>query len=238
MAPEKFENNVKKVLQEREIAPTAEAWDRLEQRLEQKKGASKPYFWWVSAAAAIAVVFFLLGSYFNTNIPSETPQIVEETPEMPILEEKTTEPEVLQVAAQEVEEIQEETSAETPVKNDIFEPPVSEAPEEEILIASQDASGAIETTEENIPLNELLVEDIKTEIAVQDFSSEVSDSEIEALLLLATAELKADRAPAVSADHLLHEVEYELEQSFRQKVFEVVKENLLKAKTAVANRDF
>ncbi len=37
MEPEKFENGIKKVLQEREIKPSPKLGDRLEQRLEHEK---------------------------------------------------------------------------------------------------------------------------------------------------------------------------------------------------------
>lgn len=235
MEPEKFENGIKRTLQEREIKPSANSWDKLEQRLEQEKRGSKPYFWWVSAAAAVAVVFFMLGSYFNAPMPAETPQLVEESPEIPLLQEKTTEPEVLQVVASEAEETEEKPSEERPVKNAIFEAPVPEASFEAIAEVSEEASEAPEAVTEQYPD---LVEEIKAELAANEIPGEVTDTEIEALLLLATAELETQQRYSVNADDLLQQVEYELEQSFRQKVFEVVKEGLLKAKTAVANRDF
>lgn len=238
MEPKKFENDIKKVLQKREIKPSAEAWEQLEQRLQREKGTAKTHFWWVSGVAATAIVFFLLGSYFTSPITSETPQIVKETPETQVLQDKTAEPEVLPVATSEEEEIQEETSVETTSKNAIFEAPVSEASKEEIAVASQDPSEEIIAIEEEASVERISLNDIKTDIAAQNFSTEVSDHEIEALLLLATAELEANPAYTVSADDLLHEVEFELDRSFRQKVFEVVKDKLLKAKTAVANRDF
>lgn len=233
MEPEKFENNVKKLLGEREIPPSANSWEKLERRLEQRK-KNRPYLLWMSSAAAIAAIFFVLGTYFNAPIASEEPQLVEQTPEEPILKEKTSEPEVIQMAASEEKEQQKEEkqpSAERGVKKAIFEAPVPK-PSAEIAEVSKAASEAPEAVTEKFPG---LLEEIQKELAAQEIPQEVSEHEIEALLLLATAELEAVPVYSVNPDELLDQVEYELDQSFRQKVFEVVKEGLLKAKTAVAS---
>ena len=42
----------------------------------------------------------------------------------------------------------------------------------------------------------------------------------------------------VDADSLLWDVEMEMDQSFREKVFDIMKEGYLKARTAVANRNY
>ena len=246
MEPEKFEKEVKKVLEAREIKPSAAGWEKLEQRL-QKGQKKRPYLLWMSSAAAIAAIFFVLGSYFNPPVASEGPQLVEEPTPEPVLEEKAREPEVIQMLASEEQERAKEEkkpSAERGVKNAIFEPPVSGTSSEETALAE-------ETSSEEILIEEKITSDVKSEInnsreeiAEADLplnrsgrSIKVSDHEVEALLLLATAELKADSIYTVNSHDLLHQVEYELDQSFRQKVFEVVKEGFKKAKTAVATRE-
>lgn len=234
MEPEKFENNVKKVLGEREIQPSAAGWEKLEQRLEQNR-KKRPYLLWMTSAAAIAVIFFLIGTQFNTPGASETPQFVEQSPEEPVLQDKTSKPEVIQVASSEEKdepEVTQEPSAERGVKKAIYEAPVSKVSEEEIAEVSE------ETSEVEIPVTEKfpgLIKEIRSELAAGEIQQEVSDNEIEALLLLAAAELESEPVYSVNPDDLLDQVEYELDQSFRQKVFEVVKEGLLKAKTAVAS---
>lgn len=241
MESEKFENKVKSLLEEREIKPSSQGWDRLEQRLEKKKKVTKPYLLWIGSAAAVAVIFFTLGTYFNAPIASEGSQVVEQTSEEPVLEEKRKEPEVVQLAASEDEEeiekpeTRKKPSAEKPSKNAIFDTPVKSASEEESMLASEVTSEATEAVK---PESELLLAENNPGMSEPDPSLEVSDIEVEALLLLATAELKPDPGYTVDSRDLLHEVEYELDQSFRQKVFEVVKEGFSKAKTAVANRDF
>ena len=236
MEPEKFENNIKKVLGEREIKPSAAGWGKLEQRLEQNR-KKRPYLLWMTSAVAIAAIFFVLGSYFNSLIPSEEPQIVQEAVQEPVLQEKQDEPEMIEVAvSEEEEEIKEEKkpSAERGVKNAIFEPPVSETSSEETAIAQEITSEA--TNEQSSAEQQLIAQAEIPQEEPQDVPRN-TDYEVEALLLLATAELKADSTYTVNADNLLHQVEYELDQSFREKVFEVVKDGLKKAKTAVATRD-
>ncbi|UZH56114.1 hypothetical protein JRG66_04405 [Salinimicrobium tongyeongense] len=237
MEPERFEKNLKKLLDGREIRPSASGWEKLEQRLEHKK-KKRPYLLWISAVAAVATFFFVVETYFNTPFTSEEPQLVEEKPAPPVLEEKTLEPEMIQIAAAEENEKAEEeekASEETPVKNAIFEAPVAMVSEAESEVASGNFS---EVTEEKKPLKEIYPAEANVEVAVNENRAAVSDNEVEALLLLATAELKADTVFTVNSKDLLYQVEYELEQSFRQKVFEVVKEGISRAKTAVANRDF
>lgn len=235
MEPEKFENKLKGLLEEREIKPSAGSWEQLEQRLEQREKGTNPYLVWLGATAAVAVIFFTLGTFYNSPVPVDTPQMVEEPVESQILEEKKTEPEILQIAASEEKSAEKKSLAEKPSKNAIFETPVGSTSEEESQLATEVSSEAPAAV---IPESKALLAEKQSEIAEQKIPSKVSDTEIEALLLLATAELKSDPAFTVDAKDLLHQVEYELDQSFRQKVFEVVKEGISKAKTAVANRDF
>jgi hypothetical protein len=237
MEPERFENNVKKVLEEREIKPSAASWYRLEKRLEKKK-KKRPYLLWFTSAAAIAAIFFVLGSYFNAPVALKEPQLVEEPSREINLENKKSQPQVIELAASEEiekEGEQEKSSAERPVKNAIFEAPVAKVSKAENLVAAGNFSEVTEVVKlntQNQPTENI------GEVAIHENSSKVSDNEVEALLLLATAELKYDTTFTVNSKDLLYQVEYELEQSFRQKVFEVVKEGISRAKTAVANRDF
>jgi hypothetical protein len=142
---------------------------------------------------------------------------------------------VIQIAASEEEkpEVEEKPSAEKGVKNIIFEAPVKRSSEAETAVAVEDPSEEIQEPLENIEV----ISQSEIAIAHEDTKMENVDLEVEALLLLATAELKADSIYTVNSGDLLHQVEYELDQSFREKVFEVVKDGLKKAKTAVATRD-
>ncbi|HSP40854.1 MAG TPA: hypothetical protein VLN46_05425, partial [Gillisia sp.] len=70
-----------------------------------------------------------------------------------------------------------------------------------------------------------------------------TNNEIDALLYKAASEISLERrnissTGTVDAGDLLFAVEMELEESFREKVFDILKESYLKARTAVANRNY
>lgn len=67
----------------------------------------------------------------------------------------------------------------------------------------------------------------------------VTDAQIEALLARADEEIGREQKIAWNpdADELLQIVEMELEQSFRVKVFDILKEGFHKTRTAVLNRN-
>ncbi len=88
------------------------------------------------------------------------------------------------------------------------------------------------------------IKDILERIAEKEVQKgTVTDAELNALLTEAASQItrkrnieKADGK--IDATALLWDVEMEMEHSFREKVFEVLKEGYLKAKSAVANRNY
>lgn len=231
MEPVKFEEHIKRQLQKREIKPSAESWDKLEARLEQGKNPSRPKSWWIGIAAAIAGIFFFLGTLFNN--PAE-PVIVEQTSEEILPEKKFETPEPQIVIASEKAEKQEVLTPDAlPKKNRIRKTETSIAVQEEPI-----ENAIFEPEEiEVVPVT-------KTQKAVAEVTvtpAAVSDAEVDALLNAAMAELEQNSSSyavqPINAEGLLHEVEYELEQNFRQKIFEVLKEGFTKARSAVANRN-
>lgn len=93
------------------------------------------------------------------------------------------------------------------------------------------------STELSAKVQEVL-QKIKNE---QEKSGDLTNAEVDALLAEAAMEISNQRSiyseGAVSADALLADVEYEVDQSFRKEVFDFLKEEFLKAKTAVATRN-
>lgn len=228
----KFEERIKKQLQKREIQPSAEAWEKLEVRLEQGGRPKQAQIWWLGVAAAIAGVFFFLGTFFKS--PTE-PAVVEQNTEQVIPAES-----VLQsrkenrIVSEETEK--EEISAPEPLSENV------EIRKTEKRVAVQEALMEKPVLESGEP--ELVPAPQKEDAvaAVSPGKTTVTDAEVDALLNSAMAELDQSQAVSgvqlVDAEDLLDEVEYELELNFRQKVFEVLKEGLSKAKTAVANRNY
>lgn len=239
MEPVKFEKHIKDQLQKREIKPSAESWQKLQGRLEQKEAPSKKPFLWMGIAAAFAGIFFLLGTFFSNPFIENGPAVVEQTSEVPVTPEtENLEPvpaaeEEILVASEEIRK--QEIEQPTKISEDVRRKDIASA------VVAEETPIAETASEEPAKFDLASVKERLSEESPEALAN-VSDAEIEALLLLAEAELEEEPAQYVSQtinpDDLLNEVEYELEQSFRDKVFEVIKDGLSKAKTAVANRDF
>ena len=76
---------------------------------------------------------------------------------------------------------------------------------------------------------------------VEKENGNITESEVDALLAEAAREISRERnyyiGENVNAHDLLAEVEFEVDQSFRKEVFDFLKEEFLKAKTAVVTRN-
>ncbi|MEG9328883.1 hypothetical protein V6B16_13135 [Salinimicrobium catena] len=230
MEPKRFEEQIKEQLQKREVKPSARSWEKLEARLEQEKKPSGVRFWWTGAAAAIAVVFFFLGTLFNE---PGAPKVVEETPQEVKPQEIIKEPkEEIMIASEEPEEREVLEAEILPQKKAVQKPERTAAERKEPVQLAE-----VEPKKTPVVQSEKIIAEVSQK------PSPVSDAEVDALLYTAMAELEQQNsayaaAQRIDAEELLQEVEQDLERNFRQRVFEVLKEGFLKAKTAVANRNY
>lgn len=79
--------------------------------------------------------------------------------------------------------------------------------------------------------------------AMNSEGNSVTDSEVDKLLAQAAKQIEKERdynfsVGKINPEELLQSVEMDMEYSFREKIFDVLKEGYLKAKTAVANRNY
>lgn len=96
-----------------------------------------------------------------------------------------------------------------------------------------------------LPVDFLIIEDKVAGVVaqiqeLQKNNAQVTDDEINALLLEAQREIstaKILKSSTVSASSLLQDVEAELDETFKQRVFEALKTGFQKVKTAVVERD-
>ncbi|WP_109851611.1 hypothetical protein [Aquimarina sp. AU58] len=97
-----------------------------------------------------------------------------------------------------------------------------------------------------LPVDSLIIEDkvvagVVAQIQeLQKKNTQVTDDEINALLLEAQREIstaKILKSSTVSASNLLQDVEAELDETFKQRVFEALKTGFQKVKTAVVERN-
>lgn len=249
-----WENNIKETLEKRRVEPSAKSWDTLADRLDasDKNKNTKP-FWWMGIAASLVGVLLLANVFFkDATVDAEKP--VKIASEKPINKERTSkilpiEPLTQQHVAN--GDVENRKAIDKNFNHEITE----HKPESELSIA---LSPSIERTEntERAELSELVenssqkqsFEDKKvSEIVahINEIKSQgqtVTDADIDALLLKAQTEIALhavlkESVLTVDAHSLLQEVEEEIQQSFRNKIFEALKYSYETVKTAVAKRN-
>ncbi|MDR5591800.1 hypothetical protein [Christiangramia sp. SM2212] len=250
MAPIKFEEHVKEKLDEREIQPSAGSWDQLNSRLNNSKKSSGNR-WWLSAVAAVAVV--IVASLLFVNQQEQTSMPIVEKPA-----EINTDNNADKVQFEQPAEIASEES----IENEEVEskPSIQEYSEESQNIENGENSGIASndiqkreiitpiSIESEVPktvsqpkLSEKMQELLATISQKNSNSgSEITEAEVDALLAEAVKEISNKREPysqsEINASELLAEAEDELYQSFKEKVFEIVKSGYQKAAVAVSNK--
>lgn len=251
MGRHKFENQFKNKLEKRELKPSSGGWEQLAKKLNSEDKKARPVFWWMGIAATVAGGILIFSLTFNNQPVSEKEKLVE-TPSEKIIEEKQEEQPVekQEIASEEVEtKIISEENTETPKKPETSDKPINNIPAP--AIAENEQIDANDTETENSAISEVIKEELysdKLEEVIAAIESkennegEVTDAEVDALLAEAASELARNKEKKFTSDNidataLLWDVEMEMEQSFREKVFEVLKEGYLKAKTAVAARN-
>jgi len=227
MEPNKLENDFRNKLNQREIQPSEKAWDRLDAMLSvtEKK---KPKRTWMYIAASF-LGFLLVGPLFFKQSEVE----IEKTNQVITLEEiKSTEKEI------------------TPEK--IIEEPFKTKSQETVALNNQQSSTKNEPVK-----NQILAENVKQEVAIQDEKAQevaqqimemsqsgkqVTDQEINDLLNKAKRDIASQRLlkksiQKVDATALLLDAEKGLDNSFKQRVFDLLKEGYKETKIFVAERN-
>ena len=246
MAPIKFDENIKEKLSKRSLQPSEKAWDSLSERLDTlEKKDNKKTFWWLGIAASLVGVLLLVSQFMNEEEPQnesqqvvniETELSIKDTIEINIAEEngeiKGAELEKLIISAPVVAEkkaIKE--------KGDVLEQ------EKEIVPELNEVINVIKVEPKVLSFEEEKIQQVVAKIHELEKNNEkVTDKTIDDLLLQAQKEIALNKSlnknpNLVDAALLLQDVEAELDQSFRVKVFETLKSSYMSLKTAVAQRN-
>jgi len=243
----KFENRIKEAFEKRTIAPSRNGWDAIENQLgEEEVGRSRGYIWYGVAAGFIGIillsVFFLKQSKITVTEPIEVVAIPVDKKEQEI------ESKDLLIPAEGNELVQKAVEDKKPVPIRVEKRPLKKEPinETEVVVASLTAD-----KEQNnvVIINDMEERGIANKIAevvamvstMEETNGLVSDTVIDSMLREAQKELFMEQiigsGENVDADALLAEVEDELNRSFRDQLFEKLKDGYLKVKTAVAYRN-
>lgn len=254
MAPIKFEENIKETLDKRTIKPASESWDKLSNRLEtHDKKKSNKLIWFTGIAASVVGLLFLGNSlFFNSVVPDETlPQIVDVEsvkPEVKVNEKdiKSIDDPSLKVKKTIVistsnTKLVSQSNSQNKKSVSKINSTTSEVVAENNNISKKGKNQKIEfkASLENIDSQEdNKIGTIASNVEIATLDSKSLDIEIEALLNDAQQKVtSSDSTKKIDANSLLQDVEADLDQSFRDKVFEALKTNYKKVKTAVADRN-
>ena len=216
--------NVKKKLEGRKIVPSDTAWTALESQLQSRNYPKKSNA--MLYRIAVSVALLLAGSvYFLTwtSNPTTTPVVKHNsTPENTVPEEKT-------LIFDTIPAIPEEAVAAYPVIKKHPEKTVRTTP------SFQDKTQRRQQVEDQ-RIDKAVAE--KQKLQDNDFlNAETNALLLKAQKALLLQQITNDTLNRVDAMALLEAVEDELDQSFKDKVFEALKENFYKMKTALAERN-
>ncbi len=229
MAPNKLETDFKNKLNQREIQPSENAWDRLDAMLTvAEENKPKESFGWLYIAASI-IGFIFVGAIFF----SQTEEVIDVKRNSVVIENNSNEtaiPEKVQVTQPEI--IQNEVVASIIDSKKIKSNSKKETTSDKVSIINNqnnqnqiaENSKTIETSQKNEIQNiEKPINNIPQQIVAnvdQVAQNSISNSKIK-----------------VDANSLLSQVDGELELSFREKVIKKIDKNYKSVKQALANRN-
>lgn len=255
MAPIKFEENIKDKIESREIQPSADSWNKLASRLDAEGNKKKKSYWWLGIAASfIGLIIISVVMFNNVSDSNESvPIIVEENNDTIIPETENLNDDMLKesVIEEKSQIVEIEKKRITTPQNSLKKPAnsITNKDSEDMVITkiAKTEIEPIENLEETIleskiienKLNDVsVVADVNIEYAER---TEVTDDEITTLLNNAKQRLQKKQtiktANAINADQLLLDIETDLDQSFRDKIFEALQSGYKKVKTAVVDRN-
>lgn len=264
MAPIKIEDNIREKLQERELPPSKEAWSKLESRLgkEHKERISRTG--WLAIAAGFIGILIVASVFMNGNSTGKSNELVKE--EHPSLKKEQINPENQpqpvvsedmqpELALEESPLVENKSDALTPKKQQ--QQAKNTTDKKSLNNTTEAVLAENKTMVQQANPNELIqspvfdetkfinnkVEEVVAEVKrIEQSNIAVTPEEIDALLAQAQLEIGNRRilisqSGKVDAAALLLDVEYELERSFRDKVFDALGDGYKKVRTAMVERN-
>ncbi len=264
MAPIKIEDNIREKLQEREIQPSADAWEKLDSRLGNPERSKLNRTTWFAIAAGFTGLLILAAIFLNNNGIASGNELVEDSSEeLPNIEPEDSSNEFIAVPDNAEGEIaSEEIKLENPVIKEI--PKIEKNKIKKEYLAKVDPTNTNnEAVATNVPKEKIIKgNELKPEqpMTNDDFmkkkvnevvaevenrvkaNNTVSPEEIDELLKQAQRQISKQRIlnsqnNKIDAAALLEDVEFELERSFRDKVFDALGDGYKRIRTAVAERN-
>lgn len=239
---DKLEKHIKERLEDRTIAPSKGAWDKIASQVKEP-APRKRNTWFPYAIAASVVGIVLVSVFFFTKGDAEVEQIQ-------VVDTETKTETQTQFEDRKVKElVKDEQTEVTKTKSE----PVAPEKTEEFASKTPVSNTAIVEEEVKEPLRDEIkinsdrliaqkVEEVVAQVQIMETAQQdVSDAEVDSLLRAAQRQILTDKlfteGGSVDAMSLLAEVEDELDESFRDQIFDALKLGYLKLRTAVADRN-
>ena len=246
---EKLEKHIKEKLEERRLSPTIDAWEQVASSLNSGVEKRNKKSNWYAIAASLIGLLIVSALYFNTdNESKQSPQVVDVDTTVDDNLEVLKKPEVIDSNIIKESEAIAQQENNIAIKKDNFS-------EEKLSKKAVELAVNQKTTKEHKQLKEVVVitspqdliiekkvgEVLATVLNLESESNQVTDVEVDSLLRAAQFDILKEKVfqdnGKVDAMALLVEVEDEIDQSFREKIFKKLKDGLFKARTAIANRN-
>lgn len=245
-------HNIKHILEARRMEVSENSWDKLANQLDandQKKKRIRLYPYAACIALLVSFIVFMMLKT-NTAVGTETIVKTEIKSDNNLLKAESkdeTIPTVTEKIITQNNSIASEETTSIPVKEKQLKTELHK--EIQNAVVSTEKEIVPKEIETIIAQKEVVIdqnEELKASIAALSASEKVviKDEEIDELLKKAQKSIQhlniqdtIDLTTIVSADDLLEEVEYELDTSFKQKVFELIKTNIQKTRTVIADRN-
>jgi len=231
MASIKFEEQVKKTLEQRKITPSLDSWNTLAKALDNhEKKKNKTTIWWKAIAAIFIGVLFSLTLFFNTNDQHLEPVLVD-TKEQPVL--KVDEPIIKEKIEEQILIANEKPvnkalkSIQKSTSRTVIEEPIST--NNTYLNTKVAENARVKNLEINLRKN---IEEISEEVAlvkktdinkVPDIDNEVIQLLEAAKKSIAIQQKKKKTSKTIDADALLWSVENNIDLSLKDKILLAVK---------------
>jgi len=234
MESNKFDNSIKETLENRRLQPSNDAWNKLSQRLEnQNKKQTNKSIWFIGVAASLVGLLFVVFQFFNTK--EITPTITE----MPTVKQQEKTP-IASGNAEATNTVLEESHPIKTIKKQQIKDNITSVAKKQMLEKENNHLAEVNTNES---LETQKIETILAQVNnLKNNNQTVTDAYIETLLRQAQKEIRLQKlynqkTGIVDASLLLEQVETDLDQSFRSKVFEAIKASYTTVRTVVAQRN-
>lgn len=266
MAPLKFEDKMREKLEQRTIQPSKGSWKKLEKLLDDKEEKKNKSYWWLGIAASFVGILIIASFFIKSDSLEDDPakkyvnatekttkteenkiQIVEleqtETNDRTENANETLEPLIKKEVTDKIEPEPSLVTIER--KNSNYTRNTKKGKSQTSIAITTYQPKKVLKTQEIVSIDSAGIQEKVIAIAAQVKELErndvvVTEAEIDNLLSQAQREIAIEqllKSNKVSASALLSDVESELDETFKEKVFEALKTGFQKLKTSVVERN-